>query len=114
MLDVLLDHPDRALVAQVVGEELGGGVVLDHLVGEYPEPVSSIANRARSGLGTHPGAHHRVHDRIHLRLVELAERPGGLGGPVARAPTSVSRSGFASTASVPVVCMLFIAASSPE
>jgi len=77
VLDVLLDHTDRALVAQVVGEELGGGVVLDDLVLEDAETGLLDRQGRELARGADTGAHHGGDDGVHLLLVQRAERLGG-------------------------------------
>ena len=60
MLRVLVDHADRLLVLQVVVEELGGDVVLDHLVLEHtevrspPSPAPPARRRARAPRPSSP------------------------------------------------------------
>ena len=73
MLRVLIDHPDRGLVLQVVVEELGGDVVLDHLVLEHPE--TGLLHRQLGELegALQSGHHHRPDDLVDLPLVEPAE-----------------------------------------
>ena len=73
VLDVLVDHADRLLVAQVVVQEFGGHVVLDDLVLEDPEAGLLDRQRGQFPSGAHPGADHRLDDPVHLLLVELAE-----------------------------------------
>src|SRR5450755_4281819 len=74
-LDVLVDHPDRALVLEVVVQELGGDVVLDHLVLEHPE--AGLLHRQVGELdgALEPGHDHRPHNPIDRFLVEVAEGP---------------------------------------
>ena len=77
-LGVLVDHADGALVLQVVVEELGGDVVLDHLVLEHAE--AGLLERELGELdgGLEPGDDHRADDPVDLRLVgDRAERRGG-------------------------------------
>ena len=79
VLDILVDHADRLLVAQVVVEELGGHVVLDDLVLEDPEAGLLDRQAGQFPGGAHPGADHRLDDPVHLLLVELAELARRLG-----------------------------------
>ena len=82
VLGVLLDHTHRALVAQVVGEELGGGVVLDHLVLEDAEAGLLDRERGELARGPDAGTHHGRDDRVHLLLVQRPERLRGSRRPV--------------------------------
>ena len=77
-LGVLVDHADRLLVLQVVVEELGGDVVLDHLVLEHAEV--GLLHRQLGELDgvLEPGDDHRPDDPVDRLLVELAQRRRGL------------------------------------
>ena len=81
-LGVLLDHPDRALVLEVVVEELGGDVVLDDLVLEHAEAgllhgeLRELDRRPQAGDG------HRPDDAVDRLLVEAPEGVGGGAGAV--------------------------------
>jgi len=77
-LDVLVDHTDRRLVLEVVGEELGGNVVLHDLVLEDPEAGLLDRELRELGRSTDSGAHHGLNDPVDPGLVELAERAGSL------------------------------------
>ena len=87
-LAVLVDHADRLLVLQVVVEELGGDVVLEHLVLEHPEP--GLLHRQLGELDgvLEPRDRHRPHDRRRLpgraraarealRALDVAVQPCG-------------------------------------
>ena len=75
---VLLDHADGALVLEVVVQELGGDVVLDHLVLEHAE--AGVLHRQARELDRvlEAGDHERVDDPVDASLVvDGAEATGG-------------------------------------
>ena len=79
-LGVLVDHPNGALVLQVVVEELGRDVVLDDLVLEHAE--AGLLHRELGELDGVPqaGHDHRPDDPVDLLLVQLPKaRRGCLG-----------------------------------
>jgi hypothetical protein len=77
-LGVLVDHADRALVLQVVVEELGRDVVLDDLVLEHAEAGLLHRELGELDRAAKAGDDHRPHDAVDLLLAELPERPCGL------------------------------------
>ncbi len=84
-LGVLADDADRALVLQVVVQELGGHVVLDHLVLEHAEAGLLERQLGQLDGGLQPGDHHRADDPIDVRLlVDGAERARGRLGALDR------------------------------
>ena len=73
-LTVLVDHADRFLIFQVVVEELGGDVVLEHLVLEHAE-LGFLHRQLRQLDGVLEARHrHRPDDPIDGLLVEFAQR----------------------------------------
>ena len=95
-LGVLVDHADRGLVLEVVVEELGGDVVLDHLVLEHAE--AGLLHRQLGQLDgvLEAGHRHRPHDPVNGLLVQAPERPRRL-----RARSTKPSSRGASAASIP-------------
>ena len=74
------NHADRALVLDVVVDELGGHHVLDGLVFEDAE-LGFLDRQARQMLGLrHSGQHHRLDDAVDILLGEPAEGGGGRDG----------------------------------
>ena len=72
-LGVLLDHADRALVLEVVVEELGGDVVLDRPCPRARRSRSPrSASSARSIAASSPAIDHRAHDPVDVLLVGMA------------------------------------------
>ena len=71
---VLVDDPDRLLVLEVVEEELGRDVVLDHLVLEHAEARLLHGQLGEVDRVLQAGDDHRPHDAVDRLLVEAAQR----------------------------------------
>ena len=92
---VLVDHADGALVAQVVVEELGGDVVLGHLVLEYAEAGLFERELGELDGGLQSGDDHRADDPVDLLLIaDRAERDGGGLGALHDAVPAGNRRGL--------------------
>jgi hypothetical protein len=51
---IIVDHPHRLLIREVVVQELGGDVVLEHLASSTPRCVSCIASLAAHSMCSAP------------------------------------------------------------
>ena len=93
-LGVLADDADRALVLEVVVEELGGDVVLEDLVLEDPEPGLLHGELGEVDGVLEAGDDHRPHDRVDGLLVQAAEGAGGGAGALDVAVQALGEDGL--------------------
>ena len=95
-LGVLVDDAHRALVLEVVVEELGGDVVLTTLSSNTPKPVSSVASSASSTACSGPATTIAQTIRSTASWPSRGTRPrrsGAVDEPVHRAAASAASSG---------------------